>query len=261
MPLCSENPISEASCPQSAPAAEATCDASNVPRHAREGRPRSKKRVLALIVALALVLALGIALGVQAYTVKQTQADNVISFGSVKIRLLETMQTDQGEQPVPDGFSEKLQGDEASRIVRIQNAGDEPCWVRVQLQMKASEGEGWIDASPAVSYGYGEGVLTGALDPDKLPAETWVYASDEDGTGWFYYTEPLQAYSGTTGADGDDLTSSLIESLDIDPDKLGDERRTYRFDIQAQAVQAKNNQDSVLEAEGWPTADTTEVGA
>lgn len=234
------------------------------PQHvaAVEHTSQKKKRILALVLLIVCALALGGFLGSQAYIVKQTQADNVISFGNVKIRLLETMLTDEGEQAVPKDFSEKLQGDAASRIVRVQNAAEQPCWVRVQLNMKATEGDSWIDANSAVTYGFGENVLTEFPSDGVLPDNSWVYVTDSTSSnGWFYYTTPLDAFSGTVGASGADLTNVLIESLDIDSDKLGGKQRQYQFDIQVQAVQTKNNDISALDAEGWPTSTSAKVGA
>ena len=224
-------------------------------KHASEAQVSSwKKRILALAAAAALVCAA--VLAVQAYTVRSLQADNVLTFGNVKIRLLETTLENGQEAPVANGYADRVDADTgASRIVRVQNAGDAACWVRVRLDMEAGAEGARQDAASAVDYRYGAGVDTsdaGAQAPDALPADTWVFRADADGAGgWFYYTTPLDA-AGTT--------AELIEALAFDTDALAalgiPDDSTFYLDIRAQAVQADNNEDNVLDAAGWPPSQT-----
>ena len=155
-------------------------------KHAGEVRASSwKKRILALAAAAALACAA--VLAVQAYTVRSLQADNVLTFGNVKIRLLETTLENGQETPVANGYADRVDADTgASRIVRVQNAGDAACWVRVRLDMEAGAEGARQDAASAVDYRYGAGVDTsdaGAQAPDALPADTWVFRADADGAG------------------------------------------------------------------------------
>ena len=92
-----------------------------------------------MALAAAAALACAAVLAVQAYTVRSLQADNVLTFGNVKIRLLETTLENGQETPVANGYADRVDADTgASRIVRVQNAGDAACWVRVRLDMEAA---------------------------------------------------------------------------------------------------------------------------
>ena len=107
----------------------------------QETSPQNQKRTLTL-AALALAALLCVC-GALAYTVGTTPADNVISFGSVKVRVCEYTLDEQGrEVPFePDVRGEypdtKASSDGISRIVRLQNAGAQPEYVRARLSMKA----------------------------------------------------------------------------------------------------------------------------
>ena len=96
----------------------------------QEITPHNQKRTLPL-AALALVALLCIC-GAIAYTVGTVPADNVLSFGSVKVRVCEYTLDRQGrEVPFePDARGEypetKASSNGISRIVRLQNAGAQP---------------------------------------------------------------------------------------------------------------------------------------
>lgn len=254
------------------------------PVSAPRRRPMRLKSLVAVILCMAALIAVGTTL---ASVAAQKQADNVLTFGNISISLLETMKTDQGaEVEVPDDYTERLSDTAASRIVRVQNVGTHPCWVRVGFKLTAVTDRGEVDASVAMQLDEKSG-------NDATTDNTWVYKIDSDtGIGWFYYTTPLDDYSGVPAQPGsspaDDLTNVLLESISIDPDAVtglpdGATVSEYRFDILAQAVQSEHNDtdeetiESVLDVQGWPevegaagasfdaadstTGNTEEVGA
>ena len=179
----------------------------------------NQKRTLAL-AAMAL-LALACLCGTLAFTVDMVPASNIVSFGSVKVRVCEFTLNDQGEE-IPfepnahgDYPDTKATGSDISRIVRVENAGAQPEYVRARLRMTAVAPDGTTaDASGNVAFN----VIAGECSP-------WV----DGGDGWFYYR-------GLTGRGG-----------------------SFKLDIDVQAVQAKNQQASdavldVLDVVGWPEA-------
>lgn len=213
----------------------------------QETTPHNQKRTLTL-AALALAALLCIC-GVLAYTVGTAPADNVISFGSVKVRVCEYALDGQGrevpfESDVRGEYPEtKASSDGISRIVRLQNAGAQPEYVRARLSMKAVAPDGFSsDASNNVVFNVHDD-----------PGAAWV----DGGDGWYYYR-------GSTARGGQlepgAATENLMESLRFTGD-FHDAAHggRYKLEIEAQAVQAKNqNTDDaaldVLDVAGWPEA-------
>ena len=143
----------------------------------QETNPHNQKRTLTL-AALALAALLCIC-GALAYTVGTAPADNVISFGSVKVRVCEYTLDGQGKEVPfePDVRGEypetKASSDGISRIVRLQNAGAQPEYVRARLSMKAVAPDGFSsDASNNVVFNVHDGA-----------GAAWV----DGGDGWYYY--------------------------------------------------------------------------
>lgn len=215
--------------------------------HMPETTPHNQKRTLTL-AALSLAALLCIC-GALAYTVGTAPADNVISFGSVKVRVCEYTLDGQGrevpfESDVRGEYLEtKASSDGISRIVRLQNAGAQPEYVRARLSMKAVAPDGFSsDASNNAVFNVHDD-----------PGAAWV----DGGDGWYYYR-------GSTARGGQlepgAATENLMESLRFTGD-FHDAAHggRYKLEIEAQAVQAKNqNTDDaaldVLDVAGWPEA-------
>ena len=212
--------------------------------------PHNQKRTfnLAALVALALAALLAVC-GTAAFTVSTAPADNVITFGSVKVRVCEFTLNSQGEE-VP--FVASAQGDypstrvtsgNISRIVRVQNAGDQPEYVRARLVLRSVSPEGQVqDASAAA-----------VLAVNDAAGGPWV----DGGDGWYYY-RGTQAAGGVVapGASTENLMDSLRFVGDYHAAAQGG---TFQLQVDAQAVQAKNQQTGqgaldVLDVQGWPEA-------
>ena len=179
----------------------------------------NQKRTLAL-AAIAL-LALACMCGTLAFTVDMVPANNVLSFGSVKVRVCEYTLNERGEE-IPFEANErgdypdtKAGGSDISRIVRVENAGAQPEYVRARLRMTSVAPDGSsADASGSVAF---------HVNADE--GSPWI----DGGDGWYYYR-------GLAGRGG-----------------------SFKLDIDVQAVQAKNQQTSdtaldVLDVVGWPEA-------
>lgn len=194
----------------------------------------SKRRAIAIAVLCILLLA---AAGTIAFTTRTQTAENVLTFGSVKMQVLETEQAASGEVAVPDGHEVEAASGKASRIVRFQNVGASTMYVRARPVMaveRADEAEVSQDqVSAVVEFGMDQ---SGA----------WQEGSD----GWWYYVAPVEA-----GAEGDGQTTSpLMESIEFKGDfySVAGPGGKFVFTVEAQAVQADNNGSSALEAQGWP---------
>lgn len=207
----------------------------------------NQKRTLAF-AAMAL-LALACLCGTLAFTVDMVPASNVVSFGSVKVRVCEYTLNEQGEE-IPFEANEhgdypetKAGGSDISRIVRVENVGAQSEYVRARLRMTSVAPDGSsADASGNVAFHVNAG--------EGLP---WI----DGGDGWYYY----RGLVGRGGMlDPGAMTESLMDSLRF-VGNYHDAARdgSFRLDIDVQAVQAKNQRASdavldVLDVEGWPEA-------
>ncbi len=197
----------------------------------------NQKRTLAL--AAVALLALACLCGTLAFTVDMVPANNVLSFGSVKVRVCEYTLNEQGEE-IPFEANEhgdypdtKAGGSDISRIVRVENAGAQPEYVRARLRMTSVAPDGSsADASGNVAFNVNAGE-------------------------WYYY----RGLAGRGGMlDPGAMTESLMDSLRFVGD-YNDAARggSFKLDIDVQAVQAKNQQANdtvldVLDVVGWPEA-------
>ena len=182
------------------------------------------KRKIFLLSVVAICLAIA-AVGTLAYFNAEDTAHNVITSGSVKIRLDEW--ADQGRtQPFEDQTG-VMPGTAATKIVEVANTGKSPAWVRVSVAVSvtAADGETPLPSAPV------------ELDFNK---QDWT----DGGDGFYYYNSPL--------APGES-TAPLFTQVSFH-NTMGNEYQnaTATVDVFAQAVQTANNGDTVLNAQGWP---------
>lgn len=94
----------------------------------------SKKHIFTLAAAAALVCAVA-ALCV-AFNVSRVQANNVLTFGSVKMCVSEyELDAQENEIAFDPATETQASSGEISRIVRMQNVGEQPMYVRARLRM------------------------------------------------------------------------------------------------------------------------------
>lgn len=190
-------------------------------------KPHSKRRIWGLLACLALVGLLSAA--TLAFRTAQVETVNVLTFGNVKILLLESMEQGGQELVLADGYSSPLsEGADLSRIVRVRNVGDEPTWVRLRPRLLVEDSEG--------------GKATAEHQPSfALNEQGWLQAED----GWWYCREALGPGQTSVPA----LTSLSFPAGSADA--LGEGER-YVLELSCEGVQTKNNGASVEESTGWP---------
>ncbi|MDO4268757.1 MAG: SipW-dependent-type signal peptide-containing protein [Eubacteriales bacterium] len=185
-----------------------------------------KRRVLACAV-LAAGLSLG-GYGTYAYFTADVTVTNVITSGNVEIALHETMKPENGEEEVPfEDQTGVMPGRKVSKIVRVENTGGQPAYIRVRAEKKIILAEG-ISGDPDVS-----------LVSCDFNRDAWT---EKD--GYFYYHDPLQP---------GEFTEPLFTHVTFDRD-MGNMYQDSRAEItvSAQAVQQVNNDHSASNAQGWP---------
>lgn len=189
-----------------------------------EGDPMKKRRILACAVLLA-SLSMG-AYGTYAYFTSDVIVTNVITSGNVKIELRETELSDGKEIP----FTNKtgiLPGKQISKIVKVENTGDHPAYIRIKVGKEIHLADG-VDGEPDLS------LIT--CDFNEMD---W-----EEKDGYYYYKEPLKP--GKT-------TEALFEQVTFDR-TMGNMYQNSKAEINvyAQATQVIHNGDSAMDAKGWP---------
>ena len=183
------------------------------------------KKIVALAAAAVMITAL-VATATRAYFTAQGKADNVITSGSVSMKLHD----ETGDKvPFPkEGISGVVPGDIIDKCVYIENDGDNPLYARIKLEkaITLSNGEKVDDLEEIV------------LDINQ---DDWTYNSED---GYYYYNKALEP---------GDSTPPLFTKVTFSTD-MGNEYQNARIDINisAQAVQSQNNTDSPLTATGWP---------
>ncbi len=185
-----------------------------------------KKRLAAGGVALSLLAILGI--GTAAYFVTDGRAENKITMGTVDLTLTETVNgVVVGESTSQlDGI---LPSQTVDQVAEIKNTGNQDYWLRVRADVSVTAADQAADLdNRVISFNW-----------DK---EKWV---EQD--GWYYY--PTAVAVNETVTPFTEVTFAA---------KAGNEYQgcTIDIDVEAQAVQVKNNEipagGSVLDVQGWP---------
>lgn len=183
-----------------------------------------KRKIAALVVFIA-VAVMSIS-GTMAYFTADSIATNVITSGNIKIDLIEMEKTDDGLKPFEDKTG-IMPGDTISKIVTVKNTGDNPAYVRVLVNKMVTLESGAISEA-------GNQLITCDFN-----TADWTAVD-----GYYYYNKPLAAGEETTALFTTVTFSTAMGNLY--------QNCTATIDVEAQAVQVKNNGNNVFEAAGWP---------
>lgn len=189
-----------------------------------------KKKIFSLALALCCLAVLTIS-GTMAYFTKDDVATNVITTGTIDIALVETAKDASGEEVVFVDVSGVVPGQAVSKIVRVENVEfAKEAWVRLKVDKEIALAEGK------------SGEIDLSLVEIDFNTEDWT-AREEDGVTWYYYNKMLEVGGKTT---------ALFEEVEFSP-RTGNmyQGAEVTITVTAQAVQAKNNGSSALDAAGW----------
>ncbi len=196
-----------------------------------------RKRTVALFIILAALVGLAVS-QVFSYTLAQQRTDNVITYGSLKMELLQL-----GE----DGRNIPLHGDEAIRLIAsegetpvfrdisVKNICDQPMYLRVKLSVTGQDQAGNTFSLNKTQAQY-------TVQPG------WLSRARDD--GWYYYEQPLQPHQLTKSL----LTDNTVTFLDTKSLAKEHPGLTLHIAAQVQAVQSVHNPEEggVFDAQGWP---------
>lgn len=191
-----------------------------------------KKRYISTVLVVICILLVPV-VGTAAYFTQAETAHSVITTGNVSIELQEfTDQKDQEGKLLPFASPVKVMpGENVSKIVQVKNRGSGEAWVRIALtpEFKLSSQHGQEKFQPDTD-----------MVTLHINRQDWEMGEDN----FLYYKKPLK--EGET-------TSPALRSLTFSG-SMGSEYQNSSFvlDVQAQAVQVKNNGETALTAAGWP---------
>lgn len=187
-----------------------------------------KRRMLAAAI---LCICLSIfACGTLAYYTAENTVHNVITTGGVDVEVQEWADEDKTVPFPENGVKDVMPGTEVTKIVEVKNTGSSDAYIRMKVEKDiALTGEGVPDTELLV------------LDMNDTD---WIAGED----GYYYYKTALKP--------GEVATPLFTKvAFDTGMDNMY-QNSTATVDVTAYAVQADNNGDTVLEAQGWPAADT-----
>ena len=183
-----------------------------------------KKKSVIILIVLLLVTIISVT---YAYIVRETNTSSVITFGSLKMELIETTIKDGKEVRVSNNDDMDISNtNTVSRIVKVKNIGNHPMFVRISLNIEGkTKNKENIDTDNIVSMDI---------------KENWLYKD-----GYYYYNKILNP---------DEITSELIDEIVFNNSYIVENYKNSKFtlDIKAEAVQSEHNKENVLEAVGWP---------
>lgn len=184
-----------------------------------------------LLAALFIVIAMTAVSQSLLFSIYTTTADNVITYGSVKVQVIEnTLDAEGNEIPLTTFAITDLGSNSApDRIVYAKNTGDHPIYVRAMLRMNGTRSDG------------SEFELTNDYVDYAINHNDWTLESD----GWYYYRDALNP-----GMTSEELMTQVIFNIE----KLAQDYSCsdLTLKIYISAVQSEENSTNVFDAEGWP---------
>lgn len=185
-----------------------------------------KKRMLTAALALCCLAVL--ATGTLAYFTAEETAQNVITMGSLKMELVEL-----NEEGKPWTNVENIvPGMEVTKEAFVKNTGTVDFYTRVKITKTFVPAQG--EEKPE---------LNTKLVRLDINEKYWEPGND----GFYYYKKPV--------APGEE-TKPLFTTVTFSTE-MGNEYQNVKaiIDLDAQAVQSRNNGDSATKATGWPESE------
>lgn len=183
----------------------------------------NKKKTTIIVLFVALIVFL--TWFTTSYVIKSTRTDNVITFGKIKLKLIEKELVNGNLVDVENNSKLTLNSDKISRRIKVKNICNHPFYTRVKISI-LNVYDNTYDYSNLISY-------------DVSP--NWVYKD-----GWYYYKKRLEK---------NESTDNIIEEIKFMISDISNNYKNneFKLNVKAEAVQSENNNDNFLEAVGWPS--------
>lgn len=192
-----------------------------------------KRRIFAsaiIVICLALITSSTIA-----YFTANGIAKNVITTGDVDISVIEYQDKGGELVPYPSEAIDIMPGEEISKIVKVLN-NDEESYIRARVVVLLKNGTGDVlKESPISEY---------ADITIDINDTNWSKKNIDD--EWWYYNSSVLK---------DETTEPLFTTVLFNGTSMTNKYKntTLEVKVRAEAVQSANNENSALEASGWPS--------
>lgn len=186
-----------------------------------------KRRIVILLTMVILIFFITISIGI---VLRQKKANNIITFGNLKLRILQTT-LDENNQEITIENNSKFNitnTSTSSRIIKIENLGKHDFFVRVSLELKCIDNNKYNDKlKDLISF--------------NINTDDWIYND-----GWYYYKKIVQK---------EETTSHLCTNIYFKTNEITNlfQNSAFTFNVKAEAIQAENNVSNVLDIYGWPS--------
>ncbi len=192
-----------------------------------------RKRTVALLVILAALM--GLAVSQAVLSLGRIGTDNVITYGSLKMRLHET--DEKGREVAMSGgealrLRAKSGPQPVTRKITAENICDEPMYLRMRLSIGGTSADGKTFMLSGEEVQYAANASGG-----------WEAGDD----GWYYYHAVLAPGGVTAPLLAED---KLVFDTDVIAGTHPNEALSLSVDVQA--VQSKHNGPDARSAQGWP---------
>ena len=189
-----------------------------------------KKKIL-LSAVLTICIAIAVT-GTLAFFTAEDTAHNVITSGYVDIELEEwsELPSENNDGSPFENVSGVMPGAEISKIVSVKNIGNADAYIRVKVDLDVVLAEN-VNGTPNLN-----------LVHIDYNTKDWT-----ENEGYWYYNEVLLP---------NEITPPLFTTVKFD-ESMGNmyQNSIAYVDVSAQAVQCANNGDTVMDANGWPSAE------
>ncbi len=188
-----------------------------------------KKILVCALIAICLSIA---AYSTVAYDTYNAKATNVITVGNIKIKLVQSSVKAGENTPsfnVENEFSIQP-GADISKIVQVENIGNNPAWIRIDVEKVIELAEGVSEAPDTALIGF------------DVDTDSWTLKD-----GYYYYNEALEPGQ---------ISTPLFTEIQFSTE-MGNiyQKSKARVDVKVHAVQVANNGENVFDAAGWPAAE------
>jgi len=183
-----------------------------------------------IISLITLALCVGMIGITKAFIVRNTVANNIITFGNLKMQLLQTTINEFGNEEILDNnvSIDITNNEKLSRIIKIKNLGSQDFYARISLEIIGIDNDNnEFYINDFVKYNFNN--------------DDWLYKE-----GWYYYKKSIKP---------EEITSSVINGIAFDINNITKKHSncSFKLNIKTEAVQSKNNNEDVLNAVGWPS--------
>ncbi len=186
--------------------------------------------IFIILLIIVIVICLFFVTATIAFITRSRTTNNIITFGNLKMELIQTGLDENGqEKNISNNDNLDITHNPiVSRIVKVKNLGKHSFFIRISLNIIGTDAnKREFNANNLISY--------------NLNTNDWIYKD-----GWYYYKKIVKE---------NDITSNLMTQISFDINNITTNypKGEFKLNINAEAVQAENNAEEVLNVVGWPS--------